>query len=77
VHRETPHSPKADAIIIAQATFDTVNKLTNGIADNYVLDVANETLDFRRSANILSLQHPSRLTTRIDSISSKTCQMQR
>ncbi|WP_369974563.1 flavoprotein [Nocardiopsis sp. FIRDI 009] len=36
-------SPKADAII-APATFNTINKLANGIADNYVLDVANEAI---------------------------------
>lgn len=39
-----PRSPKADAIIIAPATFNTINKLANGIADNYVLDVANEAI---------------------------------
>ncbi|GAA0980721.1 flavoprotein [Nocardiopsis tropica] len=37
-----PRSPKADAIVIAPATFNTINKLANGIADNYVLDVVNE-----------------------------------
>ncbi|MFL1427513.1 MULTISPECIES: flavoprotein [unclassified Nocardiopsis] len=39
-----PRSPKADAIIIAPATFNTINKLANGIADNYVLDVLNEAI---------------------------------
>ncbi|MFB8765975.1 flavoprotein [Nocardiopsis alba] len=39
-----PRSPKADAIIIAPATFNTINKLANGIADNYVLDVVNEAI---------------------------------
>lgn len=39
-----PRSPKADAIIIAPATFNTINKLANGIADNYVLDVTNEAI---------------------------------
>lgn len=39
-----PRSPKADAIIIAPATFNTINKLAQGIADNYVLDVANEAI---------------------------------
>ncbi|MFL1378297.1 flavoprotein [Nocardiopsis protaetiae] len=37
-------SPKADAIIIAPATFNTINKLANGIADNYALDVVNEAI---------------------------------
>ncbi|MFE1169973.1 flavoprotein [Nocardiopsis sp. NPDC058789] len=46
-HREPgePRSPKADAIIIALATFNTINKLASGIADNYVLDVVNEAID--------------------------------
>jgi phosphopantothenoylcysteine synthetase/decarboxylase len=39
-----PRSPKADAIIIAPATFNTINKLANGIADNYALDVTNESI---------------------------------
>ncbi|MGW9351468.1 flavoprotein [Nocardiopsis flavescens] len=39
-----PRSPKADAVIIAPATFNTINKLANGIADNYVLDVVNEAI---------------------------------
>ncbi|NYH52599.1 phosphopantothenoylcysteine synthetase/decarboxylase [Nocardiopsis arvandica] len=39
-----PRSPKADAIIIAPATFNTINKLANGIADNYILDVVNEAI---------------------------------
>ncbi|MFE6308829.1 flavoprotein [Nocardiopsis sp. NPDC057823] len=37
-------SPKADAIIVAPATFNTINKLANGIADNYALDVVNEAI---------------------------------
>ncbi|WP_028648540.1 flavoprotein [Nocardiopsis sp. CNT312] len=39
-----PRSPKADAIIVAPATFNTINKLASGIADNYVLDVVNEAI---------------------------------
>ncbi|MGW5879989.1 flavoprotein [Nocardiopsis terrae] len=39
-----PRSPKANAIIIAPATFNTINKLATGIADNYVLDVVNEAI---------------------------------
>ncbi|QKW31659.1 flavoprotein [Nocardiopsis flavescens] len=39
-----PRSPKADAIIIAPATFNTINKLAKGIADNYALDVVNEAI---------------------------------
>ncbi|KOX13196.1 flavoprotein [Nocardiopsis sp. NRRL B-16309] len=39
-----PRSPKADAIVIAPATFNTINKLANGIADNYVLDVVSEAI---------------------------------
>ncbi|WP_159944011.1 MULTISPECIES: flavoprotein [unclassified Nocardiopsis] len=37
-----PRSPKADAVVVAPASFNTVNKLANGIADNYALDVLNE-----------------------------------
>ncbi|MDA2809047.1 flavoprotein [Nocardiopsis sp. RSe5-2] len=40
----SPRSPKADAIIIAPATFNTINKLANGIADTYALDVVNEAI---------------------------------
>ncbi|WP_017556503.1 flavoprotein [Nocardiopsis baichengensis] len=40
----SPRSPKADAIIVAPATFNTINKLANGIADNYALDVVNEAI---------------------------------
>ncbi|GAA3746947.1 phosphopantothenoylcysteine synthetase/decarboxylase [Spinactinospora alkalitolerans] len=45
-HRKpgSPRSPKADAIIIAPATFNTINKLANGIADTYALDVVNEAI---------------------------------
>ncbi|WP_342755699.1 flavoprotein [Allonocardiopsis opalescens] len=37
-----PRSPKADAAIIAPASANTINKLANGIADNYALDVLTE-----------------------------------
>lgn len=45
-HRKpgSPRSPKADAIIVAPASFNTINKLANGIADTYALDVANEAI---------------------------------
>lgn len=39
-----PRSPKADAVVIAPATFNTINKLATGIADNYALDVVNEAI---------------------------------
>lgn len=48
-----PRSPKADAIIIAPATFNTINKLANGIADNYVLDVVNEAIGMGIPTTIL------------------------
>ena len=35
-------APKADAIIIAPATYNTINKLAAGIADNYALGVLAE-----------------------------------
>lgn len=45
-HRESgqPRSPKADAIVIAPASFNTINKLAAGIADNYAMDVVGESL---------------------------------
>ena len=36
--------PPADAIVIAPATFNTINKWAAGISDNYALGVLNETL---------------------------------
>ncbi|WP_150236409.1 flavoprotein [Nocardiopsis quinghaiensis] len=41
-----PRSPKADAIVVAPASFNTVNKLAQGVADNYALDVLNEGIGF-------------------------------
>lgn len=40
----TPRSPKADAVVTAPASFNTINKLAAGIADNYALDVLHETI---------------------------------
>lgn len=37
-------SERADAFIVAPATFNTINKLANGISDTYVLDVLAECL---------------------------------
>lgn len=37
-----PRSPKADAIIVAPATYNTINKWANGIADNYALSILAE-----------------------------------
>ena len=39
-----PRSPKAGAVIVAPATFNTINKLAHGIADNYALSVVNEAI---------------------------------
>lgn len=54
-HREpnTPRSPKADAVIVAPASFNTINKLAAGIADNYALDVLNETIGLGVPVTIL------------------------
>ncbi|MBB4934320.1 phosphopantothenoylcysteine synthetase/decarboxylase [Lipingzhangella halophila] len=49
----SPRSPKADAIIIAPASFNTINKLANGIADTYALDVTNEAIGLGISLVIL------------------------
>ncbi|MGH8792173.1 MAG: flavoprotein, partial [Stackebrandtia sp.] len=36
--------PRADVVVIAPATYNTVNKLAAGISDNYALDIVNECL---------------------------------
>ncbi|MBB6000325.1 hypothetical protein HNR25_004076 [Streptomonospora salina] len=54
-HRSSPQprSPRADAIIIAPASFNSVNKLANGIADTYALDIANECIGLGVPTTIL------------------------
>ncbi|MFG2091170.1 flavoprotein [Spirillospora sp. NPDC048824] len=37
-----PRSPKADAIIVAPATYNTINKWANGISDTYALGILAE-----------------------------------
>ncbi|MEV0619139.1 flavoprotein [Nonomuraea sp. NPDC050404] len=37
-----PRSPRADAIIVAPATYNTINKFAEGIADTYALGVLSE-----------------------------------
>ncbi|MGP4103291.1 flavoprotein [Nonomuraea sp. KM90] len=37
-----PRSPRADAIIVAPATFNTINKFAQGIADTYALGILSE-----------------------------------
>lgn len=37
-----PRSPRADAIIVAPATYNTINKFAQGIADSYALNVLAE-----------------------------------
>ncbi|MEW9554546.1 flavoprotein [Nonomuraea sp. NPDC050783] len=37
-----PRSPRADAIIIAPATYNTINKFAQGIADTYALGILSE-----------------------------------
>ncbi|MCO5967741.1 flavoprotein [Actinoallomurus soli] len=39
---EEPRSPKADAIIVAPATYNTMNKCAAGISDNYALGILAE-----------------------------------
>ncbi|GAA4200597.1 hypothetical protein GCM10022220_05280 [Actinocatenispora rupis] len=36
--------PKADALIVAPATYNTINKWANGIADTYALDILAEAI---------------------------------
>ncbi|GAA3144340.1 flavoprotein [Nonomuraea roseoviolacea] len=37
-----PKSPRADAIIVAPATYNTINKFAQGIADTYALGLLSE-----------------------------------
>jgi phosphopantothenoylcysteine synthetase/decarboxylase len=37
-----PKSPRADAIIVAPATYNTINKWANGISDTYALGILAE-----------------------------------
>ncbi|GAA3654866.1 flavoprotein [Nonomuraea antimicrobica] len=39
---DEPRSPRADAIIVAPATYNTINKFAQGIADTYALGVLSE-----------------------------------
>ncbi|TMR89987.1 flavoprotein [Nonomuraea basaltis] len=39
---DEPRSPRADAIIVAPATYNTLNKFAQGIADTYALGVLSE-----------------------------------
>ena len=39
--------PPADAIVVAPATFNTINKWAAGISDNYALGVLNEAVGLR------------------------------
>lgn len=42
-----PRSPKADAIIVAPATYNTINKWAVGISDTYALGILAEAPGFR------------------------------
>lgn len=42
-----PRSPKADAIIVAPATYNTINKWANGISDTYALGILAEAIGLR------------------------------
>lgn len=49
-HRE-PHEPRgslpsADAVIVAPASFNTLNKWAHGIADTYALDILAESVNY-------------------------------
>lgn len=41
-HPTEPRPPRADAIIVAPATFNTINKFANGISDTYALGLLAE-----------------------------------
>ncbi|WP_169811880.1 flavoprotein [Nocardia grenadensis] len=44
---QDPRPPRADALIVAPATFNTVNKIAQGIADNYATSIAAEAVGLR------------------------------
>jgi phosphopantothenoylcysteine synthetase/decarboxylase len=41
---DQPRSPRADAIIVAPATYNTINKWANGISDTYALGILAEAI---------------------------------
>lgn len=45
-----PRSEKADAIIVAPATYNTINKWAQGVSDTYALGVLAETTGLRSAA---------------------------
>ncbi len=48
-----PKSPRADAIIVAPATFNTINKFADGISDTYALGILAEAPGLRIPVVIL------------------------
>ncbi|WP_433338880.1 flavoprotein [Spirillospora sp. CA-294931] len=67
-----PRSPKADAVIVAPATYNTINKWANGISDTYALGILAEApgldipvvvLPFVNTA--LAMRHPFRRSIKI------------
>lgn len=51
--------PDADALVVAPATFNTINKWANGISDTFALGVLNEALGFNIPAVVSPYVNPS------------------
>jgi phosphopantothenoylcysteine synthetase/decarboxylase len=48
-----PRSSEADAIVVAPATYNTINKLATGVNDNYALNVVAEAIGRGRRVVVL------------------------
>ena len=68
--------PRADAIIVAPATYNTINKWANGISDNYALGILAEAVGLRIPVVVLPFvnsalaSHPA-----LPSAASRSCVM--
>ncbi|SER20594.1 flavoprotein [Actinokineospora terrae] len=51
--------PKADALLVCPATFNTVNKWAAGISDNFALGVLNEAIGLRLSTYVAPYVKPT------------------
>ncbi|RLP94970.1 flavoprotein [Micromonospora sp. CV4] len=51
--------PKADAVVVAPATFNTINKWALGISDNLALGILNEALGLRLPVWVLPYAKPA------------------
>lgn len=58
------HSPKPDAMLVAPATFNSINKLAQGLSDNYALGRVHEAID-TTGTPVVILPAASAFTNRI------------